>query len=59
RLRDFPMLDRRLLRVGVRYGARLRASLDVEALPLPLRPVAYLSSAWDLTSEWHDWLLTP
>ncbi len=59
RLRDFPMLDRRLLRVGVRYGARLRVSLDVEALPLPLRPVAYLSSAWDLTSEWHDWLLTP
>lgn len=59
RVRDFPMLDRRLLRVGVRYAARLRARLDVESLPLPLRPVAYLSNAWDMTSAWHDWLLTP
>jgi hypothetical protein len=58
RVHDFPMLDRRLLRVGVSYRARLRARLDVEALPLPLRPVAYLSSTWDLTSAWHDWLLT-
>lgn len=58
RVRDFPMLDRRLLQVGVSYRARLRATLDVEALPLPLRPVAYLSSTWDLTSAWHDWLLT-
>ncbi len=58
RVREFPMLDRRLLHVGGTYRARLRATLDVEALPLPLRPVAYLSSAWDLTSTWHDWLLT-
>ncbi len=58
RVRDFPMLDRRLLQVGLSYRARLRARLDVEALPLPLRPVAYLSNAWDLTSAWHDWLLT-
>lgn len=56
---NFPMLDRRLLRVGSSYSARLRARLDVEALPLPLRPMAYLSSRWDLTSEWHEWPLTP
>ncbi len=59
RVRDFPMLDRRLLEVGVRYAARLRARLDVESLPLPLRPVAYLSDEWDMTSAWHEWLLTP
>ena len=59
RVRNLPMLDRRLLEKGVRYGVRMRALLDIESLPLPLRPVAYLSSAWDLASEWHEWLLTP
>jgi len=59
RLHDFPMLDRRVLGVGERYTARLRARLDVEALPLPLRPVAYLTEAWNLTSDWHEWLLNP
>jgi hypothetical protein len=58
-LDDFPMLDRRLLKVGAAYVVRLRTRLDIESLPLPLRPVAYLSSAWDLTSEWHAWLLNP
>ncbi|HEY5720313.1 MAG TPA: DUF4390 domain-containing protein [Gammaproteobacteria bacterium] len=59
RLQGFPMLDHRLLGVGKRYGARIRARLDIEALPLPLRPVAYLSEAWDLASDWHTWLLVP
>ena len=56
---EFPMLDRRLLRVGARYSARLRARLDVESLPLPLRPMVYLKSRWGLTSEWYEWPLTP
>jgi hypothetical protein len=59
RVRDFPMLDRRLLRVGTRYHTQLRARLDVESLPLPLRPMAYLSSRWGMTSAWHTWQLTP
>lgn len=59
RLRDFPMLDRRLLKVGERYTARLRAALDVDALPLPLRPVAYLSGNWKMNSDWYEWPLSP
>ena len=31
--------------------------VDIEALPAPLRPVAYLSSPWRLTSEWYEWPL--
>jgi hypothetical protein len=34
---------------------RLRASLDIEALPAPLRPVAYTSLAWHLNSGWSQW----
>jgi hypothetical protein len=54
---DFPMLDRRLLRVGERYGARLRTRLDIEALPTPLRLLAYVSADWRLRSEWYGWEL--
>lgn len=54
---DLPMLDDQLLRDDRRYNLRLRARLDIEALPAPLRPVAYLSSPWRLTSEWYEWSL--
>jgi hypothetical protein len=33
----------------------VRASLDIEALPTPLRPVAYTSFAWHLNSGWSQW----
>ena len=37
------------------YSVRLQASLDIEALPLPLRPLAYVSPSWHLSSEWYTW----
>lgn len=37
------------------YRLKLRARLDIEALPAPLRPVAYTSSAWRLSSGWKKW----
>lgn len=37
------------------YRAWLRASLDIESLPPPLRPVAYASSAWRLRTGWKRW----
>jgi hypothetical protein len=40
---------------GQSYQARLAVSLDIESLPLPLRPVAYLSPAWYLASPWFPW----
>lgn len=33
----------------------LRAKLDIEALPAPLRPIAYISPAWRMSSEWYEW----
>jgi hypothetical protein len=42
-----------------RYVVRLRAVLDIGALPLPLRPLAYLSPAWQLSSVWESWALQP
>ncbi len=40
------------------YGS-LRARLDIEALPAPLRPIAYVSPSWHLKSERHEWKLMP
>ena len=36
------------------YTARVRARLDIEALPSPLRPLAYVSQAWRLGSDWYE-----
>ena len=47
--RDFDLDEEYLVRVDVK--------LDIEALPLPLRPVAYLKPSWDLTSGWSRWPL--
>jgi len=37
------------------YLIEVRANLDIEALPAPLRPVAYTSLAWHLNSGWTTW----
>ena len=39
------------------YIARIRAYLDIESLPPPMRPQAYFSSNWELTNEWYKWEL--
>ena len=57
RVRDFPLLDKSLLRSGGQYYGRMRVRLDIEDLPAPLRPVAYLSADWRLTSAWYTWPL--
>ena len=41
------------------YHVRIRAELDIESLPLPLRPLAYLDKDWKLTSGWTQWPLKP
>ncbi|MDX1434798.1 MAG: DUF4390 domain-containing protein [Gammaproteobacteria bacterium] len=55
RVRDFPLLDEHLLSGGGNYYLRLRALLDIESLPSPMRPWAYLSSLWRLESDWYEW----
>lgn len=47
-------LDQGLLKPGA-YVVRARASLDIEALPAPLRPRAYTSLSWHLDTGWETW----
>ena len=36
------------------YMVRLRGSHDIESLPTPVRLLAYVSSAWDMNSQWFS-----
>ena len=42
---------------GSDYRLSIRASLDIESLPVPLRLVAYISPSWRLGSGWNQWKL--
>lgn len=59
RIRNFPLLDEYLIGDESRYYLRLRALLDIESLPSPMRPLAYLSSLWRLQSDWYEWPIEP
>lgn len=41
------------------HSVDMRVSLDIEALPTPLRPVAYTSFTWHLNSGWSTWKIAP
>ncbi len=59
RVESVPVIARERLSADARYAARIRARLDVEALPSPLRPIAYLSPRWRLNSGWFEWRVEP
>ena len=56
-IRDLPLLDEKLIDADEQYELELRVRLDIEALPAPLRPLAYVSPAWRLASDWYTWSL--
>ena len=39
------------------YTLAIKAKLDIEALPAPLRPIAYVSPSWRMSSGWYEWNL--
>lgn len=41
------------------YSASIKAILNIEALPLPMRPLAYITPAWHHSSDWYTWPLHP
>ncbi|MFM8331100.1 MAG: DUF4390 domain-containing protein [Candidatus Methylumidiphilus sp.] len=54
-IRGLPFAQQRALPADGRYRASLSVALDIESLPLPLRPVAYLTPAWHLHSPVYAW----
>lgn len=58
-LHDLPLLSRSELKPDQDYEIDLKVSLDIEELPLPLRPMAYLFPSWKLSTGWTSWPLRP
>jgi hypothetical protein len=56
---NLPLISPAKLTPGEAYQLRLRADLDIESLPLPLQPLAYLGRGWKLTTGWSQWPLQP
>jgi hypothetical protein len=55
---NLPLIDAKLLQPAAHYQIRMRTYLDIESLPAPMRPLAYISSDWKLDSDWVSWPLT-
>jgi len=56
---ELPLVAAAKLQPGESYRVEIKTALDIEALPVPLRPTAYMSSHWKLSSEWNKWVITP
>jgi Domain of unknown function (DUF4390) len=57
RIERLPIIDAALLEGGRDYELRLRAVLDVEQFPGPLRLLAFWRRDWSLASDWYQWPL--
>jgi len=57
KIAPIPVLEADKLAPGEDYRVRMRSRLDIEALPAPLRPLAYVHPGWRLGSGWHRWEL--
>jgi hypothetical protein len=57
RINRLPLVEKKALPEDENYRVRLRFSLDINALPVPMRPWAYINSEWLLASEWFEWEL--
>ncbi len=57
RIEDLPFIDDALLTTGKSYRMRVRAMLQTQQYPAPLRLLFFWRSQWQLQSEWFEWML--
>jgi len=57
RVQGLPVIDDALLLPGRNYRLRLRAMLNTQQYPAPLRLLFFWRGQWQLQSEWFEWLL--
>jgi len=56
-VRDFRLIEKAQLDPQKQYVCAVKVSFDRDALPLPLRPIAYIDPQWYLSSDWTLWPL--
>ena len=57
-IRNYHLLNAGLLSQDEAYDGYIMARLNIDALPAPLQPVAYVSRKWRVESPWLKWSLT-
>jgi hypothetical protein len=57
RVERLPLIDAAVIDDGRGYYVRLRAVLDEEQFPGPLRLLAFWRRDWSIASEWYRWPL--
>ena len=57
RIQGLPVIDDALLERRENYRIRVRAMLQTQQYPAPLRLLFFWRSEWQLQSEWFEWLL--
>ncbi len=57
RITRLPIIDDALLAPGKSYRIRVRAMLQTQQYPAPLRLLFFWRSQWQLQSEWREWTL--
>jgi hypothetical protein len=57
RIQGLPVIDDALLERSEDYRIRVRAMLQTQQYPAPLRLLFFWRSEWQLQSEWFEWLL--
>ena len=56
-INDYPFFELTTLKQGKTYTAQVRARLNTESLPTPLRLSAYIDADWQLSSPWFKWTI--
>ncbi len=57
RVQGLPLIDDALLESKRPYRIRIRALLNTQQYPAPLRLLFFWRDQWQLESEWSEWLL--
>ncbi len=57
RIQELPIVDNNLLRDDRDYRIRIRALLNTQQYPAPLRFVFFWRNEWQLKSDWFQWQL--
>lgn len=57
RVQGLPVIDDALLNADRPYRLRLRAMLNTQQYPAPLRLLFFWRGQWQLQSEWYEWSL--
>lgn len=49
------LFEQNILSKEESYASRIKIYLDIASLPPPMRPQAYFSSSWKISSKWYEW----